>query len=624
MPIGFLREQGLQIDVVERADHGVRAGEGRCQVTWSEMQPLLEQACWDTLYMVGWSTLIAVVGGLPLGILLVLTDRGGLLQNVLANKVVGQVVNIARSMPFIILMVALMSFTRAVTGTTIGREAAIVPLAIGAIPFFARLVETAVREVDHGLVEAVQAMGGNTWTVVRKVLVPRGPALADLVGAPRPSSPSSATRRWPARSARGGLGDIAIRYGYQRFETGLMWITVAILAVVISVIQFAGDLAARRLHRRGGGSGSAPRLRLLRPGRRRARRPRNPSPRTSARPPDAPAPSTLLTLPPTRRFPRTTHHGDSHTHMERHFSCVTSPRSPLPPSPPEPSPWASPPAARTRTPPPTPSGPLVVGASTVPHAEILTYVKDNLAKKAGLDLEVKEFTDYVTPNTGDRGRVRRRQLLPEPAVPRRLQQEERHRHRAGRHGAPGAARPLLEEAEDGRRAQERRHRRRPERHRQRGAGAQAPRRQRDHHPQGRRRQRRDPQGHRREPQEPRVQGAGGGPDPALPRRRRRRGDQRQLRPRGRPLARRGRPRPRSPPRTTRTATSSPSRRATRTTPGSRSWRSCSPPPRSGSSSRTSTRAPSSRPSDPASSPVPATSVRTDTYGVRCPHRVWTP
>lgn len=141
-------------------------------MTWSEMWPLLEQACWDTLYMVGWSTVIAVVGGLPLGVLLVLTDRGGLLQNTVVNKVLGQIVNIARSMPFIILMVALMGLTRAITGTTIGREAAIVPLAVGAVPFFARLVETSVREVDSGLIEAVQAMGGNTWTVVRRVLVP--------------------------------------------------------------------------------------------------------------------------------------------------------------------------------------------------------------------------------------------------------------------------------------------------------------------------------------------------------------------------------------------------------------------------------------------------------------------
>ncbi|MGY5047719.1 methionine ABC transporter permease [Streptomyces sp. 900105755] len=231
-------------------------------MTWSETQPLLSQACWDTLYMVGWSTLIAVVGGLPLGILLVLTDRGGLLQNVLANKVIGQIVNVARSMPFIILMVALMNFTRWVTGTTIGREAAIVPLAIGAIPFFARLVETAVREVDGGLVEAVLAMGGNTWTVVRKVLVPE--SLPSLI-----SSTTTTVVALIGYSAMagtvgaGGLGDIAIRYGYQRFETELMWITVAILAVVISVIQFAGDYAARSLHRRGGQSGPAPRLRLL-------------------------------------------------------------------------------------------------------------------------------------------------------------------------------------------------------------------------------------------------------------------------------------------------------------------------------------------------------------------------
>ncbi|MFF6879532.1 methionine ABC transporter permease [Streptomyces sp. NPDC012474] len=231
-------------------------------MTWSEMQPLLEQACWDTLYMVGWSTLIAVVGGLPLGILLVLTDRGGLLQNLTANKVIGQVVNIARSLPFIILMVALMGFTRSITGTTIGVEAAIVPLAVGAIPFFARLVETAVREVDHGLVEAVQSMGGNTWTIVRRVLVPE--SLPSLI-----SSTTTTIVALIGYSAMagtvgaGGLGDIAIRYGYQRFETQLMWVTVAILAVVISVIQFAGDYAARSLHLRGSHAGPAPKLRLL-------------------------------------------------------------------------------------------------------------------------------------------------------------------------------------------------------------------------------------------------------------------------------------------------------------------------------------------------------------------------
>jgi D-methionine transport system permease protein len=226
------------------------------------MQPLLEQACTETLIMVGWSTLIAVVLGLPIGVLLVLTDKGGLLQNTVVNKVIGQIVNVGRSMPFIILMVALMNFTRWVTGTTIGSEAAIVPLAIGGIPFFARLVETAVREVDHGLVEAVQSMGGNTWTIVRKVLIPE--ALPSLIAST--TTTVIALIGYSAMAGTvggGGLGDLAVRYGYQRFETGLMWTTVAILAVVISVIQFAGDYAARTLHRRGGRSGPAPKLRLL-------------------------------------------------------------------------------------------------------------------------------------------------------------------------------------------------------------------------------------------------------------------------------------------------------------------------------------------------------------------------
>ncbi|GGU95779.1 ABC transporter permease [Streptomyces filipinensis] len=231
-------------------------------MTWSEMQPLLSQACSETFQMVLWSTLIAVAVGLPLGVLLVLTDRGGLLQNVLANKVIGQIVNIGRSMPFIILMVALMNFTRWVTGTTIGTTAAIVPLAIGGIPFFARLVETAVREVDNGLVEAVQSMGGNSWTIVRKVLVPE--ALPSLIAST--TTTVIALIGYSAMAGTvggGGLGDLAVRYGYQRFETQLMWITVAVLAVVISLIQFAGDFAARTLHSRGGRSGPAPRLRLL-------------------------------------------------------------------------------------------------------------------------------------------------------------------------------------------------------------------------------------------------------------------------------------------------------------------------------------------------------------------------
>ncbi|NYV76887.1 methionine ABC transporter permease [Streptomyces sp. UH6] len=231
-------------------------------MTWSEMQPLLTQASWDTLYMVGWSTLVTVVLGLPLGVLLVLTDRGGLLQNVVVNKVVGQVVNFGRSLPFIILLIALIPFTKMIMGTYIGRDASVVPLAIGAIPFFARLVETAVREVDHGLVEAVQAMGGSTWTVVRRVLVPE--ALPSLVSSVTTTVVALIGYSAMAGAvAAGGLGDLAIKQGYLRFETGLMWVTVAVLAVVIALIQYAGDAVARALHRRGGRGGPAPRLRLL-------------------------------------------------------------------------------------------------------------------------------------------------------------------------------------------------------------------------------------------------------------------------------------------------------------------------------------------------------------------------
>ncbi len=226
------------------------------------MQPLLEQGFWDTLYMVGWATVIAIAVGLPLGVLIVLTDKGGLLQNTVVNKVIGQIVNITRSMPFIILMVALMGFTKLIVGTTIGRDAAIVPLAIGAIPFFARLVETSVREVDGGLVEAVQSMGGNTWAVVRKVLVPE--SLPSLVsGATTTIVALIGYSAMAGALGAGGLGDLAYRYGYQRFESQMMWITVAILAVIIAIIQFAGDYAARSLSNRGRGS-VAPKLRLLR------------------------------------------------------------------------------------------------------------------------------------------------------------------------------------------------------------------------------------------------------------------------------------------------------------------------------------------------------------------------
>ncbi|MBZ4323868.1 methionine ABC transporter permease [Streptomyces huiliensis] len=220
-------------------------------MTWNEMQPLLRDGCLDTLFMVWWSAVWTVVGGLPLGILLYLTDRGGLLQNVVVNKVIGVVVNIARSVPFIILIVWLIPFSRMVIGTSIGPSAAVVALTIGAIPFFARLVETSLREVDGGLIEAVQAMGGGTWTIIFKVLLPQ--ALASLVAGL--TTTVIALIGYSAMAGAvggGGLGAVAINYGYQRQEHELMNITIVLLVIIVTVVQIAGDLTVRRLARRTG------------------------------------------------------------------------------------------------------------------------------------------------------------------------------------------------------------------------------------------------------------------------------------------------------------------------------------------------------------------------------------
>ncbi|MCX5413797.1 MULTISPECIES: methionine ABC transporter permease [unclassified Streptomyces] len=219
-------------------------------MTWSEMQPLLTQGTIDTLYMVLWSTLVTVAGGLPLGILLVLTDKGGLLQNTVVNKVIGVIVNIGRSLPFIILLIALIPFTTWVVGTFIGPSAMIVPLAVGAIPFFARLVETAVREVDHGLVEAVQSMGGSIPTIVRKVLLPQ--ALPSLVSGVTTTVIVLIGYSAMAGAVGGeGLGSKAITYGFQRFDDQFMLITVVLLIVIVTVVQLIGDGAVRLLARRG-------------------------------------------------------------------------------------------------------------------------------------------------------------------------------------------------------------------------------------------------------------------------------------------------------------------------------------------------------------------------------------
>ncbi|MDX6739857.1 methionine ABC transporter permease [Actinocorallia sp. A-T 12471] len=196
--------------------------------------------------MVWVSGVITAVGGLALGVLLVLTDRGGLAPCAPVNRVLGLVVNIGRSLPFIILMIAVLPLTRALVGTTIGTEAAIVPLAIGAIPFFARLAETSLREVDPGVIAAARAMGASRVQIVRKVLLREArPGL--VAGLTVTVITLVGYSAMAGAIGGGGLGDLAIRYGYQRFETGTMIACVAVLIVLVQAVQMLGDLLVRRL-----------------------------------------------------------------------------------------------------------------------------------------------------------------------------------------------------------------------------------------------------------------------------------------------------------------------------------------------------------------------------------------
>ncbi|MFI0422026.1 methionine ABC transporter permease [Spongiactinospora sp. 9N601] len=199
--------------------------------------------------MVAMATLLTAVFGLPLGVLLVTADRGGLTPAPGFKAVLGAVVNIGRSLPFIVLMVAVIPFTRLVTGTTIGTVAAVVPLTLGAVPFFARLVETALRGVDREVVEAAQAMGARRLAIVGKVLLPE--SLPGLVAGLTVTIVALIGYSAMAGAiGGGGLGDLAVRYGYQRFDTAVMIITVVLLIVIVQFVQSLGDLVARRLDRK--------------------------------------------------------------------------------------------------------------------------------------------------------------------------------------------------------------------------------------------------------------------------------------------------------------------------------------------------------------------------------------
>ncbi|WP_047456809.1 methionine ABC transporter permease [Rhizobium rhizogenes] len=210
---------------------------------------LLWRSFWETIWMTGVSGLLSLVIGLPLGLALVVTGRDGIAEQLTVNRILAALVNGFRAVPFVILLIALIPLTRLIVGTALGTTAAIVPLTIAAIPYYARIAEVSLREVDRGLIDAVRAMGGNRWTIIREVLVPEAlpgivagftVTLVTLIGA----SAMAGT------IGGGGLGDLAIRYGYQRFETGVMIAVVVVLIILVCGMQWLGDRLVAKLDHR--------------------------------------------------------------------------------------------------------------------------------------------------------------------------------------------------------------------------------------------------------------------------------------------------------------------------------------------------------------------------------------
>lgn len=215
------------------------------------IQTLLFRALLDTLYMIGIAGFLAVLFGVPLGIVLTITARGGLKQNLFLNRVLGFIVNAARSTPFIILMVAIIPLTRAIAGTSIGTTAAIVPLTLAALPFMGRVVEVALREVDSGVIEASKAMGASPFQIVFRVMLPE--ALPSLIAGVTLMLINLVGHSAMAGAlGAGGLGHVAIHFGHQRFQGDVMLATVAILIVLVQIVQNSGDFIAYLIRKRRG------------------------------------------------------------------------------------------------------------------------------------------------------------------------------------------------------------------------------------------------------------------------------------------------------------------------------------------------------------------------------------
>ena len=193
----------------------------------------------ETLYMTVCSTLLAYLFGIPLGVVLYVTDKDGIMENTPVNKVLGVVVNLLRSVPFLILLVTILPFTRFVVGTTLGATATIVPLVVAATPFVARMVESSLKEVDGGVIEAALSMGSNNWQIITKVLIPEAkPSL--IVGSTIAITTILGYSAMAGFVGGGGLGTIVINYGYYRYQEDIMLITVILLVIIVQIFQETG------------------------------------------------------------------------------------------------------------------------------------------------------------------------------------------------------------------------------------------------------------------------------------------------------------------------------------------------------------------------------------------------
>jgi D-methionine transport system permease protein len=216
---------------------------------WEQMLQLVWKGLLETLYMVPVSTVLAYIAGIPLGIILVITSPGHITENRLVNFVLGIIINVGRSIPFIILLVFLIPFTRWIVGTFIGTTAVIVPLTVAAIPFVARMVESSLKEIPWGVIEAALAMGASPMQIIRKVLIPESmPSL--ILGATITTITLIGYSAMAGFVGGGGLGDVSLRYGFYRYETELMFIVIIVLIVLVQVLQMIGDKIAARLDKR--------------------------------------------------------------------------------------------------------------------------------------------------------------------------------------------------------------------------------------------------------------------------------------------------------------------------------------------------------------------------------------